>query len=75
MKITQVITDGCDCYPWHTVFAWWPVKTITGRRIWWEKVMKRKIWVAWGIGFHVEPHVEYATLFEVLNDNDDRFFS
>jgi hypothetical protein len=75
MKITQVITDGCDCYPWHTVFAWLPVKTITGRRIWWEKVMKRKIWVTWGSGFHVEPHVEYATLFEVLNDDDDRFFS
>lgn len=71
MKITSIITDGCDCYPWHEVFAWWPVKTVTGKRIWWEKVHKRKIWVVWGTGFHMEPTVQYATLFEMLANEDD----
>jgi len=73
MKITQVITDGADCYPWREVFAWWPVKTITGQRLWWTKVMKRKVWVVWGVGFHMEPEVEYATLFEVIADSEDRY--
>lgn len=73
MKITQVITDGCDCYPWHEVYAWLPVKTITGKTIWMDRVFKRKIWVVWGIGFHMEPEVEYATMFELIADNKDRY--
>jgi hypothetical protein len=73
MKITQVITDGCDCYPWHEVYAWFPVETITGKTIWMEKVFKRKIWLVWGTGFHMEPGVEYATMFELIADNEDRY--
>jgi len=73
MKITQVITDGCDCYPWHEVYTWLPVKTITGKTIWMDRVFKRKIWVVWGTGFHMEPEVEYATMFELLADTEDRY--
>ena len=72
MKITQIITDGCDCYPWHEVYAWLPVKTITGKTIWMDRVFKRKIWLVWGTGFHMEPEVEYATMFELLADTEDR---
>ncbi len=63
-----IITDGADCYPWRQVYAWWPVKTITGQMVWREKVFKRKVWVVWGTGFHMEPEVQYATLFEMLTD-------
>lgn len=66
----SIITDGCDTYPWRKVFAWWPRTTITGKRVWWEKVYKRKVWVVWGTGFHMEPEVEFATLFEVLTHKD-----
>jgi len=66
MNITQVITDGADCYPWREVYAWLPVKTITGQRIWREKVFKRKVWLVWGVGFHMEPETQYATMFELL---------
>jgi hypothetical protein len=62
----EIIEDGPDCYPWRQVFTWWPVKTITGKRVWWCKLYKRRIWVVWGKGFHMEPHAEYATLFELL---------
>jgi hypothetical protein len=62
----EIIEDGPDCYPWRPVFAWWPVKTITGKRVWWAKLYKRRIWVVWGKGFHMEPHVEFGTLFEIL---------
>jgi len=71
MEITQIIKDGCDCYPWREVFAWFPVKTITGNRVWMEKVFKRKVWIVWGISFHMEPEVEYATFLEIIADDEE----
>ncbi len=69
MEMT-IIKDGADCYPWREVFAWWPVKTITGQRVWGVKIHKRRVWVVWGTGFHMEPAVQYATLFEILADGN-----
>lgn len=71
MKPTSIITDGCDCYPWHEVYAWFPVKTISGKRVWMEKVYKRKVWIVWGTGFHMEPEVQYATVFDMIEHTDD----
>lgn len=62
----SIIENGCDCYPWHEVFAWWPVKTVSGKRIWWKKVFKRKVWIVWGTGFHMEPETQYGTAFDIL---------
>lgn len=62
----SIIENGCDCYPWHEVYAWLPVKTVTGKTIWGQKVYKRKVWVVWGTGFHMEPETQYATLFEMI---------
>ncbi len=67
MEITQRIYDGCDCYPWREVRAWWPVKTVAGRYVWGRKLYKRKFWAVWGNGFHMEPEVEYAEMFDILN--------
>lgn len=63
------ITDGADCYPWTEFFCIIPRRTITGERIFWEKAFKRKVWVLWGTGFHMEPETQYATIFEVLAMN------
>ena len=41
LEITQRIYDGCDCYPWRQTFALWPVKTVSGRYIWFRKIYKR----------------------------------
>lgn len=65
-----IIDDGADCYPWREVFAWWPVKTVTGHGVWWKKVYKRKVWVVWGTGFHMEPETQYATAFDLLTYQD-----
>ena len=70
MGITQVITDGADCYPWMEYFAIVPRKTVSGTRIFWEKAYKRRVWVVWGTGFHMEPHVQYATAFDLLTYDD-----
>ena len=64
----HIITDGADCYPWHEVFIYWPVKTITGKRLFWTKAFKRKVWVVWGTGFHMEPETQYGTIFDVIAD-------
>lgn len=69
-----IITDGCDCYPWHEVYAWWPVKTITGKHIWGKRVFKRKVWLAWGTGFHMEPAVQYATAFDLIEAHDEHLY-
>ena len=62
-----IINDGADCYPWHEVFVWWPwVTTVSGKRVWWKKVYKRRVWVVWGSGFHMEPETQYATAFDLL---------
>ena len=71
MLITERIYDAPDCYDWREVFAWIPVKTIKGKRVWMEFVYKRKFWAVWGDGFHQEPEVEYATLFDILGGRFD----
>lgn len=65
-----IIKDGADCYPWREHFAWLPVKTITGLSAWGIKLYKRRVWVVWGTGFHMEPETQYATLFEILQNED-----
>lgn len=69
LEVTRIITDGAGCYPWTEYFAILPRKTITGNRIFWERAYKRKVWVVWGQSFHIEPHVEYATILDVLTDD------
>jgi len=44
------------------------VRTITGRYVWGRRIYKQKYWAVWGTGFHMEPHVEYADIFEILAD-------
>ena len=63
-----IIGDGAGCYPWKETFIMWPRETITGKKVWWEKAYKRRVWVVWGTGFHMEPEVQYATLFEILTN-------
>jgi hypothetical protein len=63
-----ILTDGAGCYPWTEYFAVIPRRTISGERIFWKKAYKRRVWVVWGNGFHMEPEVQYATLFEILKE-------
>lgn len=71
MKITSIITDGPDCYPWTERYAWLPVKTVSGKYVWRRTVYKRKIWVTWGASFHTEPFVQYATDFDLISGAAD----
>jgi hypothetical protein len=69
VEISERIFNGPDCYHWREVFALWPVKTVGGKYIWLRKVYKQRFWAVWGKGFHMEPTVEYAELFEVLKSD------
>lgn len=73
MERTQIIADGADCYPWRETFVMWPRKSITGAPLFWTKAYKRKVWVVWGTGFHMEPEVQYATAFDLLTYDDNNF--
>ncbi len=61
-----IVTDGADCYPWKETFVIWPRKSISGTLLFWTKAYKRKVWVVWGTGFHMEPETQYATSFDLL---------
>lgn len=69
--IYQIINDGAGCYPWKKAYAVLPVRTIGGEIVWCEKVFKRKVWVVWGTGFHMEPLTQYATMFELINYDEN----
>lgn len=54
---------------WHKVFAWFPVYTIKGRRIWWDYVYKRAYWYIPAHETGVVDGVEYGDIFDVLSDD------
>lgn len=68
MDITQRIWDGPDCYRWRKTFAWWPVKTIKDKYVWFKPIYKQRCWVVWGQNFHLEPEVEYAEILDILTE-------
>lgn len=68
MNVTKIITDGADCYPWTEYFAIIPRYSINGKLIFWEKAFKRKVWLVWGVSFHMEPEVQYATIFDLISE-------
>lgn len=70
-----VLTEGVDCYPWTEYFAVLPRRTVTGNCICWEKAYKRRVWVVWGNGFHMEPEIQYATAFDLLTYDDEETIS
>jgi len=63
----SIITDGAGCYTWTKTFVIWPRKSVKGKRLFWTTAYKRRVWLVWGIGFHMEPEVQYATLFDMLS--------
>jgi hypothetical protein len=48
---------------WHEWFAWHPVTTINGEKVWLKKIVRRKRWF---FGYsHLNGYV-YGTLFDIL---------
>lgn len=68
-----IITDGADCYPWQETFVIWPRRSVGGSPLFWTKAYKRKVWVVWGTGFHMEPETQYATAFDLLTYDDNNY--
>ena len=65
-----IIKDGAGCYSWRETFIVWPKTSISGKRLVWTKAYKRKVWIVWGAGFHMEPEIQYATLFDILSHEE-----
>lgn len=71
VKITQIITDAANCYPWTRFYAWIPVRTVSGKYVWRQSLYRRKVWIVWGSGLHSEPVVQYATDFDIIAGHDN----
>lgn len=53
-------------HDWAPTFALLPKTTITGQRVWLEKVYARRVWRLTGLT--EEPFTEYATALDLLTD-------
>ena len=77
--VRHVVTDGAGCYPWREAFAWRPITTVSGQRVWFKKLYKRRVWIClWSspaAAFaasapYVKERVQYATAFDLLTHKD-----
>ena len=53
-----------EVMPWQAWFAWRPVKTISGERIWGRKIFRRQV-VSY-VDMDDWTHYEYANIFDIL---------
>ena len=61
-----------EVMPWYKTFVIFPKKTISGKLIFLQFAYTRQVLVAYGDArFHFEPEREYATLFDILTEDDD----
>lgn len=56
---------------WKETFVIFPKITISGKRIFWQKAYTRRVWTVYGdLRFHLEPERQYATIFDVLSEDN-----
>lgn len=53
-----------EVMPWHNWFAWRPVRTVGGERVWFKKIYRRQI-VSY-VDMDDWFHYEYANIFDIL---------
>ena len=53
-----------EVMPWRVWFAWRPVKTISGERIWFKKIVRRQV-VSY-VDMDDWTHYEYGNMFDIL---------
>lgn len=60
----RIITEGEECTPWKETFIIWPRLSINDKKLFWQKVFKRRVWIVWGTTYDMET--QYATAFDLL---------
>jgi hypothetical protein len=63
---SEIIDNGAGCFPWTKCFVMLPRRSIKGKLLFFKWVYKRRVWLIWGRGFHMEPEDQYADIFEIL---------
>lgn len=53
-----------EVMPWQVWFAWRPVKTISGERVWFKKIFRRQI-ISY-VDMDDWLHYEYGNIFDIL---------
>jgi len=66
MEITKVEFPDKSCHDWKLVFIFWPVKSVSGQRLFWQRAYRRKCVAIWNDGLHQDSITQYATLFDIM---------
>ena len=53
-----------EVMPWQSWFAWRPVKTISGERVWGKKIFRRQV-ISY-VDMDDWTHYEYGNIFDIL---------
>jgi hypothetical protein len=69
MTRNTVIVNAIHRTNWKYWFAWYPVVTVNGERIWLQKCFRRKVFPFWDDMMYHSPDHEYATLFDVIQNS------
>jgi hypothetical protein len=60
------IARKIEVMPWRSWFAWYPIKTVAGERVWLKKIFRRCI------NTYVDhddwTRYEYGNIFDVINE-------
>jgi hypothetical protein len=59
---------GPGCYNWRLWFAWYPVKTLSGKRVWRKTVYKRNVRLVFRPGAIIEDRIQYGTVFDTFKN-------
>jgi len=69
MNRNTVMIEPLRHTDWKHWFAWYPVVTVNGERIWLQKCYRRKVFLFWDEMMFQTPDHEYATLFDVIQNS------
>ena len=64
--VSALVQDLNKYHPWEDWFAWHPVTTISGHRVWGKKI-SRRLKMKYG-DQRLYSEWEYGTLFDMLED-------
>lgn len=72
VNFKYILLNGNGCYNWRKWFAWYPVKTVSGKKFWWEYIFKRKVRLCYERGYFFDVF-QYATFLEIIHNTCQQF--
>ena len=73
--IKWVFLNPPYCYNWKPWFAFFPVKTISGKIIWWKSIYKRKVRIRYDNPYMnpIVDTIQYGTALDLIHNQYQPF--